>query len=82
MMKKQFKTIEAILDEVFEKWKCQKEKAILADKLLEECEALEEEMLDLLKEAKEIYPEGYEAFLKAFEGEIPRIEEERRTNEN
>lgn len=82
MMKKQFKTIEELLDEVYEKWKCQKEKAILADKLMEECETLETEMIELLQQAKEVYSEGYESFLKMFDDMPIRIEEERKGNSN
>lgn len=55
-----------IIDRVMECWKLQKEKANLANKLMDEAEELEKIMYDLLHDAKEIDEEAYQEFLESF----------------
>jgi hypothetical protein len=54
------------IEQILTLWELQKNYAIEADELLQQCEELESQMFDLLKEAQELNPGEYDKFLQTF----------------
>lgn len=60
-------TFDKLMGKINRLWAIQKKKSSTADRLLDECEKIETEMVGYLKDAEKLDPAAYVRFLKTFE---------------
>ena len=77
-----FESFDDIIDKVYLKWQEQEGYAKEADLLIEKCEKIEAELLQMLKKAEELDRESYQEFLNSFKDSDIRIVQERTPHEN
>lgn len=77
-----FESFDDIIDKVYLKWQEQEGYAKEADRLIEKCEKIETELLQMLKKAEELDRESYQEFLNSFKDSDIRIVQERTPHEN
>lgn len=77
-----FESFDEIIDKVYLKWQEQESYAKEADRLMEKCEKIEAELLQMLKKAEELDRESYQEFLNSFKDSDIRIVQERTPHEN
>ena len=66
-------TFDELMGKVTDLWKTQQEKAKIADSLLEECEVIEGQIIEILEEAKKLFPDEYNVYLNSFK-DSPKLD--------